>query len=342
MRDSGRNERQSPVALTVTAPQCMFGFAGFDVSCVMTETAQGEPHAAPALTIFGPVPSRRLGRSLGIGNVPVKTCSYSCVYCQVGPTPATEIEPRRFWPPGAVVDAVTRHVRKLRERGEGIDFLTFVPDGEPTLDLGLGEEIDDLRALEISIAVISNGSLTWREDVRAALSKADWVSLKVDAADEATWRKVNRPCASLGMSTVLEGMLEFAREFRGKLVTETMLVQGLNDGEAAIETVAAFVERLRPAIAYLAAPTRPPAEPWVRPADEDAFNRAFQRFSGGLPHVELITGFEGAAFGATGDVVQDLLSITAVHPMREDAALRSWPRVGPTAGCSIASWRRVG
>jgi wyosine [tRNA(Phe)-imidazoG37] synthetase (radical SAM superfamily) len=115
----------------------------------MTETAGGEPRTNPKLTVFGPVPWRRLGRSLGIGNVPVKTCSYSCVYCQVGPTPATEIEPRRFWPLGAVVDAVTRHVQKLRERGEGIDFLTFVPDGEPTLDLGLGEEIDDLRALEI-------------------------------------------------------------------------------------------------------------------------------------------------------------------------------------------------
>jgi wyosine [tRNA(Phe)-imidazoG37] synthetase (radical SAM superfamily) len=299
----------------------MFAFAHLEATRVMTETAEGESRPAPAPTIFGPVPSRRLGRSLGIGNVPVKTCSYSCVYCQVGPTPATEIEPRRFWPPGAVVDAVTRHVRKLRERGEGIDYLTFVPDGEPTLDRDLGEEIDELRALEIPIAVISNGSLTFREDVRAALSKADWVSLKVDAADETTWRKVNRPFASLDMPTVLEGMLQFAAEFRGELATETMLVQGLNDGEAAIESVAAFLERLRPAIAYIAAPIRPPAEPWVRPADEETFNRAFQRFAERLPRVELITGFEGTAFGATGDVVQDLLSITAVHPMREDAAL---------------------
>jgi wyosine [tRNA(Phe)-imidazoG37] synthetase (radical SAM superfamily) len=267
------------------------------------------------------VPSRRLGRSLGIGNVPAKTCSYSCVYCQVGPTPATEIEPRKFWPSGAVVEAVTRHLQKLRARGEGVDFLTFVPDGEPTLDADLGEEIDGLRALEIPVAVISNGSLTFREDVRAALSKADWVSLKVDAVDEATWRKVNRPYASLAMSTILEGMLRFASEFRGELATETMLIQDVNDGEEAIESVAAFVERLRPAIAYVSAPTRPPAEPWVRPAAEEAFNRAFQRFAERLPRVELLTGFEGTAFGTTGDVVQDLLSITAVHPLREDAAL---------------------
>jgi wyosine [tRNA(Phe)-imidazoG37] synthetase (radical SAM superfamily) len=154
---------------------------------IMEQLPRGEPQAISALTIFGPVPSRRLGRSLGIGNVPAKTCSYSCVYCQVGPTPATEIEPRKFWPAGAVVEAVTRHVEKLRERGEGIDFLTFVPDGEPTLDADLGEEIDGLRALAIPVAVISNGSLSFREEVRAALSKADWVSLKVDAVDEATW-----------------------------------------------------------------------------------------------------------------------------------------------------------
>jgi wyosine [tRNA(Phe)-imidazoG37] synthetase (radical SAM superfamily) len=94
----------------------------------MKGTSHDEPLAVSALTIFGPVPSRRLGRSLGIGNVPPKTCSYSCVYCQVGPTPATEIEPRTFWSSRMVVEAVTRQVQKLRERGECIDFLTFVPE----------------------------------------------------------------------------------------------------------------------------------------------------------------------------------------------------------------------
>jgi wyosine [tRNA(Phe)-imidazoG37] synthetase (radical SAM superfamily) len=273
-----------------------------------------------APTIFGPVPSRRLGRSLGIGNVLPKTCSYSCLYCQVGPTPATEIEPRRIWPRGAVVEAVARHVQKLRAREERIDFLTYVPDGEPTLDADLGEEIDGVRKLDIPIAVITNGSLTFRQDVRAALGKADWVSLKVDAADEETWRKVNRPHPLLGMSAVLEGMVRFREEFRRELATETMLIESVNDGEPAIENVVAFLERLRPAVAYVSLPTRPPAEPWVRPADEDAVNRAYQRFAERLPRVELLTEFEGTVFGATGDAVRDLLSIAAVHPLREDAA----------------------
>jgi wyosine [tRNA(Phe)-imidazoG37] synthetase (radical SAM superfamily) len=287
----------------------------------MSDTARREPPAASALTIFGPVPSRRLGQSLGIGNVPPKTCSYSCVYCQVGPTPATEIEPRAFWSAGEVVAAVTRHVEKLRARGERVDFLTFVPDGEPTLDRNLGQEIDGLRSLGIPIAVISNGSLVWRADVRVTLAKADWVSLKVDAADEVTWRKINRPEGSLTLATILDGMLQFAAEFRGELATETMLVRGVNDADAAIEAAAAFVERLGPRIAYIAAPTRPPSEPWVVPASEEAFNAAFQRFTKSLPHVELLTSFEGTGFGTTGDVAQDLLAITAVHPMREDAVL---------------------
>lgn len=287
----------------------------------MNETSSPGPPASSAPTVFGPVPSRRLGQSLGIGNVLPKTCTYSCVYCQVGPTPATEIDPRAIWPSGVVVEAVTRHVEKLRARGERVDYITFVPDGEPTLDRDLGEEIDGLRSLGIPIAVISNGSLVWRPEVRAALGKADWVSLKVDAADEATWRKVNRPSAALGMAVVLDGMLQFAAEFRGELATETMLVRDVNDGDASIEGTAAFVERLRPRIAYIAAPTRPPSEPWVRPASEEATNRAYQRFGERLPQVELLTGFEGTGFGATGDAAQDILAITAVHPMREDAAL---------------------
>jgi wyosine [tRNA(Phe)-imidazoG37] synthetase (radical SAM superfamily) len=275
----------------------------------------------PVPVVFGPVPSRRLGRSLGINNVPPKACSYSCVYCQVGRTPETETAPRRFRSPEELIAAVIDAVQRLRAASERIDYLTFVPDGEPTLDLHLGEEIDGLRPLGVPIAVISNGSLAWREDVRAALGRADWVSLKVDAVDEAVWRRINRPDPSLRMEVVLKGMIGFARAYAGELASETMLVRGVNDADETIEATAAFLERLAPRVAYIAAPTRPPAEPWVRPADEGALNRAFQRFAERLPRVEFLTEFEGTAFGTTGDPVQDLLAVAAVHPLREDAAL---------------------
>ena len=278
--------------------------------------------------VFGPVPSRRFGRSLGIINIPPKSCSYSCVCCQIGRTPETTTEPRAFRPPQKIISAVTRRVEVLRESGEQVDFLTFVPDGEPTLDHHLGEEIDGLRSLSVPIAVISNGSLAWREDVRAALGKADRVSFKVDSVHEASWRRVDRPDPSLQLDAVLDGMLRFSRTFEGELITETMLIRGLNDASGAIDPTVAFLANLGPRVAYLAVPTRPPAEPWVRPAREDSVNRAFQLLAERLPRVELLTHFEGTAFGTTGDPVQDLLGVAAVHPLREDAALSLLARDG--------------
>jgi wyosine [tRNA(Phe)-imidazoG37] synthetase (radical SAM superfamily) len=277
--------------------------------------------ADASLIAFGPVPSRRLGRSLGINNVPPKSCSYSCVYCQVGRTPEGGIEPRTFHRPRDLIRAVTDRVRALRQQGQAIDYLTFVPDGEPCLDANLAEEIEGLRPLGVPIAVISNGSLLWREEARRALALADWVSLKVDAADEALWRRVNRPHPALGLDVVFEGMRRFAAEYRGELATETMLVEGVNDGEAAIEGVVALVTRLRPRVAWIAVPTRPPAETWVRPPADDVVNRAYQQFAARLPRVKLLTEFEGTAFGSAGEPVEDLVATAAVHPLREDAAL---------------------
>ena len=275
-------------------------------------------HADVALA-FGPVPSRRLGRSLGINNIPPKSCSYSCVYCQVGPTPAQEIVPRTFYSPQRILAAVSGHVQALRERGERIDYLTFVPDGEPTLDAQLAETIDGLQALGIPIAVVSNASLVWREEVRDALLRADWVSLKVDAVDEAVWKRVNRPHPDLSLTDILGGIRTFAASYGGTLATETMLVADLNDNEAALTGVAEYLALLAPHTAYLGVPIRPPAVPGTRSPDEATLNRAFQIFSAHLQRVELLVGYEGDAFAATGDAEADLLAITAVHPMREQA-----------------------
>lgn len=268
---------------------------------------------------FGPVPSRRLGRSLGINNIPPKVCTYSCVYCQLGRTNKMSDRRQEFYSPVVVVAAVGAKAREVREREEGIDFLTFVPDGEPTLDVHLGVEIRVLRHLGTKIAVISNGSLIHLDEVRQDLALADWVSLKVDAVDEKTWRKVDRPHRSLKLDKIVTGMLAFRETFTGVFVTETMLVSGVNDSPEQVEALAAFLRRLKPAVAYLAVPTRPPAEKWVRPADEERLNRAYQIVTREVGRVELLTGYEGNEFSATGNSEEDLLSITAVHPMRADA-----------------------
>lgn len=270
------------------------------------------------MKVYGPVPSRRLGQSLGINNIPPKICTYSCVYCQLGRTIDLQSERRRFYDPEVIFKDTERQIRKARDKDERIDFLTIVPDGEPTLDVNLGREIGLLKSLGIKIAVIENASLLWREDVRNELGEADWVSLKVDAVTEEIWRRVNRPHGALKLGTVLEGMNDFAGMFKGELATETMLIQGLNDSVEEVEKIADFLVELRPSKAYLAIPTRPPAEEWVRPADEQAINRAYQTFDGKLDHVEHLIGYEGNAFAFTGDVEEDLLSITSVHPMREE------------------------
>jgi wyosine [tRNA(Phe)-imidazoG37] synthetase (radical SAM superfamily) len=279
---------------------------------------------------FGPVPSRRLGRSLGINNIPDHVCRYSCVYCQVGRTAELTVERREFFPPGQVVRDVEARVRDLRERGEAIDYLTFVPDGEPTLDLHLGQEIDALRRLGLPVAVISNGSLVEREDVQSDLCRADWVSLKVDAVREDVWRRINRPHGLLRLDDQLAGALRLSRRFAGTLATETMLVAGLNDDESHLEDVGRYLETLGPDISYLSVPTRPPAEEWVRPPDEDAVLRAWQSLSARLAgtRVELLVADEGNEFASSGDARDDLLAITAVHPMREDAVQDLLTRCG--------------
>lgn len=291
----------------------------------MTMTANGFQYS------FGPVPSRRLGKSLGINNIPVKVCTYSCLYCQVGPTTVMTLDRHAFYDPDEIFRNVQSRIAMTEEAAEPIDYLAFVPDGEPTLDISLGRELTMMKSLGIPVGVITNGSLLWRDDVQEALAGADWVSLKIDAVEERIWRRIDRPHKRLNLSSVLSGMGKFAGTFAGKLVTETMLVKDLNDNEACLWEIAQFIQNLKPATAYLSIPTRPPALQWVRAPDEEAVNRAYRIFADQLEHVEYLIGYEGNAFAFTGDIQKDLLSITAVHPMRREAVKALLSRAG-------ASW----
>jgi wyosine [tRNA(Phe)-imidazoG37] synthetase (radical SAM superfamily) len=213
----------------------------------------------------------------------------------------------------------TKHkVKEAKGKGEPIDYLAFVPDGEPTLDNNLGREIELLKGLGIKIAVISNASLIWREDVQDDLSRADWVSLKIDAITKDIWGRINRPHRSLQFDKILQGIVDFSNSFKGKLATETMLIQEITDNRKEFEMIADFIAGVKPDKAYISIPTRPPAEKWVRPATEHEINMAYQIFSKRSIDVEYLVGYEGNAFAFTGNTEDDLLSITSVHPMRED------------------------
>ena len=271
--------------------------------------------------VFGPVPSRRLGRSLGINNIPPKTCSYSCIYCQLGKTLKKTITRRTFYEPKDIFKEVKRKVDAATARGERIDYLTFVPDGEPTLDINMGQEISLLRQFGIPIAVITNASLLWRDDLKDDLLEADFVSLKIDVVSQDLWKSINRPSKGLELSMVLDGIKEFVKMFKGIIVSETMLINNI-EYNSEFKRIARFLRELnRLNKAYVAIPTRPPAEKWVKPAKEEVINAAFQIFSENLgsDRVEYLIGYEGNAFAFTGNIEEDLLSITAVHPMREEA-----------------------
>lgn len=268
---------------------------------------------------YGPVPSRRLGKSTGINNIPFKSCSYSCVYCQLGKTTKKLASRQEFYPVEQIFNDTKKLVEKVRSLGEKIDYLTFVADGEPTLDINIGKEIQMLKPLECKVAVISNSSLISEPTVRDDLMDADWVSLKLDSANEKTWRKINIPAKGLELPAILQGIKDFSRAYKGVLATETMLVEGINDEKAELEAVARKISLIHPDTSYISIPTRPPAFKGIKPPDEQKVVQAYHVFKEHLPNtdVELLVGFEGDAFVTTGDAASDLLSITSVHPMRE-------------------------
>ncbi len=267
---------------------------------------------------FGPVPSRRLGRSLGINNIPPKICSYACIYCQLGRTLKMDVKRERFYNPEDIFRDVKIKLDEARKRREHVDYLTFVPDGEPTLDMNLGTEIELLKKLNVRIAVITNSSLIWREDVRSDLTKTDWISFKIDSIDEQVWKKINRPHPSLEIHKILNGISAFKNIFKGKLCTETMLVKNINDDEKNLEKIASFITDISPDISYISIPTRPPAEKYVNIPSEDRLNLAYNIFKERGINVEYLIGYEGNEFAFTGSIKEDILRIASVHPIREE------------------------
>ena len=283
---------------------------------------------------FGPVPSRRLGHSLGINNIPPKVCTYSCVYCQIGKTIKLCKERQAFYKTDDLAREVKEKVNEAKKRETKIDYLSFVPDGEPTLDINLGKNIELIRPLDIKVAVITNGSLLNLKDVRENLKKADLVSIKVDAVTRKTWLRIDRPHKSLDLNSLLDGMLEFVKEFKGEIITETMLLKGINDSSKEIEKIAEFLTLLKPVKSYISIPTRPTAVKGIQPASDEVLNIAYQVFKERLSNVEYLIGYEGNEFGFSGNIEEDLLGITSVHPMREEAVREYLKKAG-------ADWRVI-
>lgn len=193
--------------------------------------------------LYGPVPSRRLGRSLGVDIVPHKVCSYDCIYCQLGRTTRLISKPERL----VSAADVNRQIERWLEDGGSADYITFAGSGEPTLNAELGEMIRAAKALtDIPVAVITNGSLLSEPEIREAVSMADVLVPSLDAGTERTWRKVNRPAPGISFIEMREGLVQAAQEFAGQFWLEIMLVEGINDSDAELYAMREIVRRICP------------------------------------------------------------------------------------------------
>jgi len=242
--------------------------------------------AAQHAKVFGPVVSRRLGMSLGVDLVPMKTCSFNCIYCQIGRTPRTTLERRRFSDPEQLASEV-RAV--LRSRGD-VDYITLSGSGEPTLELGIGEIIHRLKEVsDKPLAVLTNGSMFVQGEVREAVRDANLILPSLDAATEEVFQKVNRPHESLTLEKVVASLEQLRREYGGAIWLEVMLVKDVNDDERHVRKLAQLVERLRPDRVQLNTPVRPPAETSVRPLSHEEMEAARRLFG---PEAEIIAEVE--------------------------------------------------
>lgn len=207
--------------------------------------------------LFGPVPSRRLGRSLGVDPVPFKTCTYDCIYCQLGPTTNKTLRREPFVSPQEVQAEITDWLQE----GGTADYITFSGSGEPTLNSHLSQMITTVKELtEIPVAVLTNGSLLWMSEVQEAVMKADLVLPSLDAGDEHVFRYVNRPHRQITFERMVNGIVEFTARFPGAVWLEVFLLAGFTGIPSEAEKIAVLAKRIRPARVQLNTVTRPPAE----------------------------------------------------------------------------------
>ena len=263
---------------------------------------------------YGPVPSRRLGRSIGVSPIPPKTCSYTCVYCQLGRTTKLTVKRESFYPK----EDVLRDIEKIVALNEA-DYLTFVGDGEPTLSRDLGWLIRECRRrFSLKIAVITNGSLFFDPDVREQVLEADVILPSLDAGSEEAFRRINRPHPSIRFDQMLEGQIMLRESFDGQIWEEVMLVSGLNDSEEALSEIRDCLDRLGADRVYLNVPIRPPAEEWVMPPSPERVLRASEI----LGNAWDISGYETGEFGLGGfsSAAEAILQLCSRHPMRIDQA----------------------
>ena len=207
--------------------------------------------------IYGPVPSRRLGYSLGVDILPFKTCSLDCIYCQLGPTQRKTVRRKKYYD----ADVIIGQIQKAAASGQRIDYITFSGSGEPTLNVFIGQLIRELKkTTKIPVAVLTNSTLLTNRTVRQALAAADLIVPSLDAVSPDIFERINRPHASLNIRKIIQGLIQFRREFSGKIWLEVLFVKGINDSPSHLEKLKKIISQINPDRIHLNTVVRPPAE----------------------------------------------------------------------------------
>jgi len=254
--------------------------------------------------IFGPVPSRRLGFSLGIDVIPAKTCTLNCVYCQLGPTPELTLERKPYVP----AETIIAEVMELLQNNPRIDFLTFSGSGEPTLNSDLGKMVRGLKKItSIPVAVLTNGSLLCLKEVRQDLMAADVVLPSLDAVSEKSFQRINRPHPDLKPKVIIEGLRKFSREYPGKIWLEVMLVKGVNDAPEELKRIREVIESIRVDKVQLNTVVRPPAEKGIQFLSQQEMEAAAEIIDSDYEIIAEFIGIAPAHFQAEEKLILETL-----------------------------------
>ncbi len=269
--------------------------------------------------VYGPVRSRRLGLVLGINNVKSKTCSYNCIYCPSGKTSCCSVSTNSCLSPYELYISVNNKLEEIRKSGKQIDYILFAGSGAPSLDVNLSKEISLLREFGYKIAVFTNSSLLWNDNIQENLMFADYVSLKIDTVNEETWLKINRPHQRLRYDLILDSIKQFSKRYRGTLITETTLIKNVNDSAEEIEQLSEYLNGINRSASYFMTPMFPTSESYAVAPDAETLIDLSALIKEKIEDSVVLCSPEIEEFYVTDDFENEFMGLLALHPVNKEA-----------------------